>query len=152
MFWSAAAGCFLLRTGELNSISFWTKTSLCLLPSSPFSFPSSPFSLLHSTFAILPYPFSFLFPLFSPFFSFYFILSPLSRFLISNVFLLILFFLLFSFHFPMFWIQIRRIRKFLGLPDPSIIKQKYLNLDFYSLVTSLWIFIFENDVNVPFKK
>ncbi len=37
-------------------------------------------------------------------------------------------------------------------PDPFITKQKCeKNLDSYCFVTSFWLFIFENDVNVPSK-
>ncbi len=74
------------------------------------------------------------------------------------------------------WIQIRRIRTFLGLPDPDpslfctnpdpdpslfctnpdpnrFIKKpnKKKNLDFYYFVTSFWLFIYENWYKVPLK-
>jgi hypothetical protein len=68
---------------------------------------------------------------------------------------------------PVFLIRIRRIRKILGLPDldlfvrdpnpnldqdPFIITQKDKeNPWIYSFFTSLWLFVFENDLNVPSK-
>ncbi len=57
---------------------------------------------------------------------------------------------------PVLRIRIRRICVFLSLPDqdPYIIKQNKnskKNIDSYFFVTSLWLSIFKNDVNVPLK-
>ncbi len=49
------------------------------------------------------------------------------------------------------WIRICRIHVFLD-PDPSINQAKIvIKTDSYRFVTSFWLYIFKNDVNVPLR-
>ncbi len=51
------------------------------------------------------------------------------------------------------WIRIRILNLFVPIRIlPSTSKKRKKNLDFYCFVTSLWLFIFEDDENVPSKR